>query len=151
MYSDLKQIIAVVNSIRGCDIREKSRHREVVDAKRIYSSVAKKLFPKKTYTEIGKAIGLSHCSILFHLKDFNHFVEQDKDLRDAHKYCLEICANMLGTDRKNFIDKIILNWSDLTTKQQKILGELAQEFVDENSKELQLIDEKKSKNLTDGL
>ena len=131
--ADLTQIIAVVNSINDCNIREKSRVRNVVDAKRIYSSVAKAIFPKKTFKEIGAEIGVSHCTILYHLKDFKALVQQDKGLRDAHQYCLEICTNMLGKAHNNYLDKIILNWSNLTLKQKKMLGELAEEYITSNS------------------
>ncbi len=40
---------------------------------------------------------------------------------------------MLGKAHNNYLDKIILNWSNLTLKQKKMLGELAEEYITSNS------------------
>ncbi len=125
MYNDLKQIIEVVNSIKDCDIQQRSRLRRVVDARRIYSALAKKICPKKTHKEIGAQIGVSHCMITHYLKNFEELKKQEAELRDAYKYCLEICLNMLGKKSSNYFDNLILVWHHLTMKQQKIISELA--------------------------
>jgi hypothetical protein len=132
MYNDLIQIVEVVNSIADCDIQKKSRRRKVVDAKRIYSALAKRLCPDKTLSIIGEAINVSHCSINHYLKDFEELKQQDAELRNAYKFCLEICQNMLGQASNNYMHHILANWQTLTMKQQKIISDLALYMIEQN-------------------
>jgi len=132
MNSDLNQIIEVVNSIKDCDIQRKSRRRNSVDAKRIYTAVAKRLCPEKTHYQIGEAINVSHCSITHYIKNFEELKRREPNLRDAYKFCLEICQNMLGKESNNYMENIILAWQNLTMKQQKIVSDLALYMLDQN-------------------
>lgn len=132
MYNDLIQIIEVVNSIADCDIQKQSKRRKVVDAKRIYTSIAKKVCPDKTHNQIGEAINVSHCMITHYLRDFEELKQQEPDLRNAYKFCLEICQNMLGKASNDYLQNILGNWQNLTMKQQKIISDLALYMIDQN-------------------
>jgi tRNA/tmRNA/rRNA uracil-C5-methylase (TrmA/RlmC/RlmD family) len=129
---DLIQIIEVVNSIKDCDIQKQTRVRTIVDGKRIYTALAKRLCPEKTHEQIAEAINVSHCSITHYLKDFEELKQQTPELREAYKFCLEICLNMLGKESNNYMENILRAWQNLTTKQQKIVSDLAIYMLGQN-------------------
>jgi hypothetical protein len=80
---DLKKIIDEVFEL---DLMNKTRQREYVDARRIFSHI---LFKEgATLTAIGKYLGLDHASIHYYTKKFEWIIKSDLMLREKYELIL---------------------------------------------------------------
>ena len=73
----LHEIITIIKDVTGVDLIEnKSRKREVVDARKIYCHLAKQL---NIYSlkEIGEPLGLEHATVIYHIKECNNLIKTD--------------------------------------------------------------------------
>jgi len=83
-----KKTREVVNSIFRVDIMSKSRKRNVVNARMIYSKILRE--KHISYNVIGKSILKNHASIIYYIKSINWLLAYDKPLLDKYNDCLEL-------------------------------------------------------------
>jgi chromosomal replication initiation ATPase DnaA len=106
----LEKIANVVSEITGIDIiQENSRKREVVDAKRIYGHLARKLTVFSD-EQIGELIGKDRCTIIHYRRTSEGLLESDKEYHNAYNQCLEIakdfdCKNMFTSAYQFHLEK----------------------------------------------
>jgi len=130
---DLINIEEVVNEALSCEISSGSRKRVSVDGKKIFCYISKQL-TEKTLKEIGEHINLTHATILYHIRTFENLMRYDQKLRDATKFCMLVCNNMLGNETLKFRDNVELYWKTLSFKQQETLSRLAKRYYINNTK-----------------
>lgn len=88
----LQNISDVIKVITLVDIKkENSRLREVVDARRIYGYLARKL-TKYSSSEIGKFIGKDHSTILHYERTARELMRFDRDFKENLLMCLRSVA-----------------------------------------------------------
>ena len=83
-----KKIREVVNYIFGVDIMTKSRKRNVVNARMIYSKILRE--KHLSYNIIGKSILKNHASIIHYTKSIDWLLAYDKPLLEKYKNCVEL-------------------------------------------------------------
>ena len=109
----LENILEVVKSELLIDLKKnKSRKREVVDARRIYSDIARQL-NIFSFTEIGKKINKDHASVIHYIKTSNDFKRIDREYQ--RKYDLVFSK----TIKVNTDEKIISNYLYYKEKYEK--------------------------------
>tara|TARA_R100000995_G_scaffold80885_1_gene53156 strand:- start:3552 stop:4022 length:471 start_codon:yes stop_codon:yes gene_type:complete len=111
-YQKLDILLKLVSDI--CDIKistlkSKVRHRNVVDARRIYSVIARKYFAF-TLGEIAAVIRRDHASVLHHLKTHEALLNFD----DIYTHFFNLCEHTVSeteiiqnNDKVNFIDALV--------------------------------------------
>ncbi len=105
----LKELADKVNDVFECDIREKTRKRNTIYAKKVYYRLAKRKFPKKILDALGSEIGQNHCMALHHLNNFDC-------IYDSHKKIYLQIAESIGLD-----------WEDIgvyLTQEQIVISEI---------------------------
>lgn len=80
----LKQI---VNEIFSVDIDDKRRKRTIVDARKVYSKILRDL--GYGYENIGKTLGLNHCTIIHYLKNTDDLIKFDAVFKKRYNMCLK--------------------------------------------------------------
>ena len=71
----------------GIDITEKSRKREIVEARALFFYIMKRIEPRTTYTELGNYCNILHCSVIYALKNYETYEKYNYTLsllRHAH-------------------------------------------------------------------
>ena len=77
---DLKEI---VDKVFELDLRRKTRQREYVDARRVFSYI---LFKEgATLTGIGKYLGINHATVHYYTKKFEWIMKSDLILREKYE------------------------------------------------------------------
>ena len=123
----LEVLLIISNSLLGQSIRTKTRKREFVNARYVFSHIANK-YLEKGPSEIGRFLRLDHASIISYLKKFDGVYKTDYELRDLHKKVMqevkELDPNLIDYAfqqieiRKNFHQKII---NTLNKKQKELI------------------------------
>jgi len=110
-----KQVIKHILDLTGININTKSRKREIVELKSVYSTILRN---KKILTlrEIGEEIGLGHCSII-HLSKIYPLIKNEY-LIDIHEKVLMLLDGMS-------IDLILLQQEKRRIEEQKAKVEVA--------------------------
>ena len=75
---DITQLKGLLDQTYGFDISSKTRAREYVYARRVFSKVSRDF--GYTFGEIGIAIGCNHATIIHHVKSFDTVHDTDKDI-----------------------------------------------------------------------
>lgn len=74
------EVIKHIYDLTGINVNTKSRKREIVEMKALYSTILRnknqRAFRQQTFQSIGNAIGLGHCSIL-HLCNLYKVIKND--------------------------------------------------------------------------
>ena len=83
-----KKTREVVNHIFGVDIMTKSRKRDVVNARMIYSKILRE--KHLSYNVIGKSILKNHASIIHYAKSIDWLLVYDKPLLKKYTSCVEL-------------------------------------------------------------
>ena len=73
----------IVNQVFEVDVMEKTRKREVVEARMVYSRILRDS-DYMTLSKIAKSLNQSHCTIIHYNKNFKYFIKPDEKL--WHKY-----------------------------------------------------------------
>ena len=73
----------------GIDITEKSRKREIVEARALFFYIMKRIEPKTTYTELGNYCNILHCSVIYALKNYETYEKYNYTLSLLRHYILE--------------------------------------------------------------
>ena len=123
----LEVLMIISNSLLGQSIRTKTRKREVINARYVFSHIANKYLEKGS-SEIGRFLRLDHASIINYLKKFDGVYKTDYELRDLHKKVMqevkELDPNLIDYSfqqiqiRKNFHQRII---NTLNKKQKELI------------------------------
>ena len=92
----LESITEAIKYVTNIDIlNEKSRHRDVVDARKMYGYIAKN-YTLLTYQAIGDYIGKDHATIMHYNKETKALCETDK----SFKRKLDIVLKILKKGKK---------------------------------------------------
>tara|TARA_R100001244_G_scaffold13909_1_gene15570 strand:+ start:1489 stop:1893 length:405 start_codon:yes stop_codon:yes gene_type:complete len=83
-----KKTREVVNYIFCVDILTKSRKRDVVNARMIYSKILRD--KHLSYNVIGKSILKNHASIIHYIKSIDWLLAYDKPLLNKYNNCVEL-------------------------------------------------------------
>lgn len=75
----------IVNNVFSVDIYEKSRQRDIVDARHIYSKILRE--KGYGYEAIGGSIGKNHATIVHYINNIDSILTYDKPLRDKYMEC----------------------------------------------------------------
>lgn len=85
----LQNILESVQKETGVDlIRNKSRKRHIVDAKRIYGYIARSV-TRYSLNEIAMFINKDHATILHYVRTAGDFIATDKDFEALYYRCLK--------------------------------------------------------------
>tara|TARA_R100001443_G_scaffold6700_3_gene15736 strand:- start:7423 stop:7905 length:483 start_codon:yes stop_codon:yes gene_type:complete len=84
---ELQRIIATVVRVTGFDITQKTNLREVADAIKIYSYMARK-FTRNGFKEIGNMVNRNHATILIAKNSYSSLYTTDKEFRSIADECL---------------------------------------------------------------
>lgn len=84
---ELKSIIATVTRVTGVNILEKTNVREVADAVKIYSYMARK-FTRNGFKDIGDVINRNHATILIAKNAYTDLYNGDKEFRSKADKCM---------------------------------------------------------------
>lgn len=116
----------IVNRVFEVDIMEKTRRREVVEARMVYTRILRDS-EFMTVSKIAKSLNKNHATILHYLKNFKYFIKPDERLWDMYLLCCRIytetdhVANALDLEEcrklifslENVIKKLTLDISRL--------------------------------------
>jgi len=75
---DITQLKGLLDQTYGFDISSKTRAREYVYARRVFSKVSRDF--GYTFEEVGRVIGCDHSTIIHHINSFDTVQETDKDV-----------------------------------------------------------------------
>lgn len=89
---EIEYLKKIVEEVTGCDVNEKTRKREVVEARMIYYSILVD-YARFTLTKIGKSVGKDHATVLYNYRQSKFIIPQDKIL---NKKYLKIRNKFLG-------------------------------------------------------
>jgi hypothetical protein len=131
--SDLREIYSVICQMRGIDIRDKNRTNDYVYARAIFFALAKKL-TKHSHSVMGSFLNRDHATSIHGVKTFNNLMATDKDFREAARFALFKCCDLLDKAEEKPRDFIFLNWSKITNKQQLKLKDQMIGFLKTNTK-----------------
>lgn len=84
---ELESIIATVVRVTGFDITQKTNVREVADAIKIYSYMARK-FTRNGFKEIGNIVNRNHSTILIAKDAYKDLYNADKEFRNKADKCM---------------------------------------------------------------
>lgn len=94
----LQKISEIIKRNTGVDIQtNKSRRRNVVDAKKIYAIIARKKTPFTT-TQIGDFIGVNYSTIIHYSQSFKGLLKSDIDFKSLYEICLIEVDNLSDID-----------------------------------------------------
>ncbi len=79
----------IVNQVFDVDIMEKTRKREVVEARMVYSRILRDS-EYMTLSKIAKSLNKSHCTIVHYNKNFKYFIKPDERLWHMYLTCARI-------------------------------------------------------------
>jgi hypothetical protein len=63
----------VVKEVTGVDVTQKSRKREVVEARAVYYKILKEIDKKKSLESIGESVGKNHATVIHSLNNYDIF------------------------------------------------------------------------------
>lgn len=75
----------IVNNVFSVDIYSKSRQREIVDARHVYSKILRE--KGYGYQSIGDSIKKNHATIVHYVKNIDSILTYDSSLRDKYMEC----------------------------------------------------------------
>jgi chromosomal replication initiation ATPase DnaA len=104
----LKSIIYTILSVTGVDIRARSNKREVADAVKIYSHMARE-YTDNSFHEIGKSINRNHSTICHSLKNYNSLYRYDDAFRLLADQCISKHFAENGQDQPKDIELESIN------------------------------------------
>ena len=87
---ELNQLQEIVDNVFSVSIKSKSRHRNLVNARMVFSKIARGR--SYGYCEIGRFLGKNHATIIHYTKNFDIYCMTDDEL--LNNYIL--CNNMMG-------------------------------------------------------
>ncbi len=79
----------IVNQIFKVDVMKKTRKREVVEARMVYSKILRDS-EFMTASRIAKSLNKNHATILHYNKNFKYFIKPDERLWDMYLTCARI-------------------------------------------------------------
>ena len=133
MNGDLNNIIEVVNEVCDVDVRfTRSRIRKHINAKKIYCHISFKI-GLYTMEEIGRHIGVTHATVISHVKSFEYVLIADPLLRRNLDSCWLKVNNILGLKNFDYKDRVMMNWKHLTIEQRQKLAMLSEKFTKSNT------------------
>ena len=112
----------IVNQVFEVDVMEKTRKREVVEARMVYSRILRDS-EFMTLSRIAQSLNKNHATILHYNKNFKYFIKPDERLWDMYLMCariynetdhvanaldLEACRNLIFS-LENQIKKLTLD------------------------------------------
>jgi|APGre2960657404_1045060.scaffolds.fasta_scaffold04595_6 hypothetical protein len=103
-----KQVIKHILDLTGINVNTKSRKREIVEMKAVYSTILRN--KNQTFQSIGNAIGLGHCSVI-HLCKIYPLIKND--------YLIDIQEKVLMLLDGMSIDLILLQQEKRKVEEQK--------------------------------
>ena len=129
----LRNILDVVETAFKVDLRDKRRTRELVDARRVYCYIARKL-TNKGYQDIGRLIGKNHATMIHYMRDFDTLLKHDRQLKASTIYCLEKSKTMMNIETRAPKEILDENWEDLSLKQQEDISNIVFSMVQDNNR-----------------
>lgn len=85
----LQGVIDTVKKETEIDVvNDKSRKREVTDARRVYGYLSKEL-TRKSLCSIGRKIGKDHATIKYYIETAEAFIESNSEFRELYENCLK--------------------------------------------------------------
>lgn len=78
-------LIDIVNDVFSVDVYAKSRQRDIIDARYIYSKILRDR--GYSYQSIGDSIKKNHATIIHYMKNVDSILTYDKSLRDKYMKC----------------------------------------------------------------
>ncbi len=76
----------IVDGVFGVDITETNRQRRYVNARMVFSKIARQHF--YVFHDIGRFLGRDHATIIHYMRVFDSYCLTDKNLRDNYISCL---------------------------------------------------------------
>ncbi len=111
-----KVLQTIMDSYNLTDIKKKDNREHVINAKKIYVKWLREE-ELKTYSEIGSAVGRSHCAVMSLYKDTDRLIKQDEKAKKVwhlltnDRRCnesLEVIANLMdGIDNQDVYNYVI--------------------------------------------
>tara|TARA_R100000541_G_scaffold16198_2_gene25782 strand:+ start:821 stop:1276 length:456 start_codon:yes stop_codon:yes gene_type:complete len=129
--NDLEEIYEVICQMYNIDIRHKTRKRNYVDARAIFYALSRKL-TTHSHLLISSFLKQGHCSSLHGVKLFDNLMATDKDFREAARFALFKCCNILEKVHEDSRDYIFQNWSKITNVQQSKICEKLKSYIMDN-------------------
>ena len=129
---EMDELAAIIKSVFNEDVNDKTRRREIVDARIIFS----KILRERGYTlySIGKYLRKDHSSIVHYMRDVHHLLTQVDGLMAKYTVCRdsflidkeEIIINKIAKEKEmsiislnNQIEKLILEREEVTKATEK--------------------------------
>jgi predicted transcriptional regulator len=97
---EIIELQKIVNNIFLVNIEVKSSKRGVVDARKVYSKILRQR--GLSFQKIGNCIGKNHATIIHYIKEIDHALIYDKNLRE--KYIL--CRDIFTKKRKSILEQV---------------------------------------------
>jgi hypothetical protein len=129
--SDLKEIYSVICQMNKIDIRLKNRLTIYIKSRALFFGIAKKL-TKHPHAALGGFLDRDHSTSMNGLTTFNNMMETDKNFREAARFALFKCCNLLEKVEEDSRDFVYLKWNDLTNEQQKEIKKLMENLLNAN-------------------
>lgn len=88
MAQEMQSLSSIVNKLLDVDIHSKRRHRNLVDARMIFS----KIMYDRGYelTSIGRFLGKTHATVIHYIKMSDHIFMSYPELHDKYIVCNEV-------------------------------------------------------------
>ena len=126
-----KQLQKIIEAVFDVNLLDKSRRREIVEARIAYSNILHEV-NNLTISAIAKTLGKNHATVIHYLKHF-HYIQMDNELWNKYLQCynsytekahpvhdmeLQKCKNYVYS-LENKINVLTLNINRLKNEQEK--------------------------------
>jgi hypothetical protein len=129
--NDLEEIYEVICQMYHIDIRDKNRKQEYVLARAIFYALSKKL-TRHSIAIIAGFLKQDHASCVHSIKIFNEFMATNNKFREAARFALFKCCNLLEQVEEDPRDFVFLNWSKITNVQQTKICDSVKTYIKDN-------------------
>tara|TARA_B100000768_G_scaffold174760_1_gene185419 strand:- start:1145 stop:1594 length:450 start_codon:yes stop_codon:yes gene_type:complete len=130
--TDLTEIYSVICQMSNVDIRDKTRKRNYVDARNVFYGISRKL-TMHSHAVIGGFLNRDHATSVHGTKMFKILMASDQKFRDATRFALYKCCNLLDKIAEDPRDFVFLNWSKITNEQQSKMKDQMVYFLNTNT------------------
>ena len=129
--NDLEEIYEVICQMYHIDIRDKNRKQEYVLARAIFYALSKKL-TRHSIAIIAGFLNQDHASCVHSIKIFNEFMATNNKFREAARFALFKCCNLLEQVEEDPRDFVFLNWSKITNVLQTEICDSVKTYIKDN-------------------
>ena len=112
------EVFALLKEVSGISkerVKSKSRHDDVVVARKTFANAVRKLYPYMSLTKVGAYLNRSHCTVIHYTKNHKYSMMYDKNYRIMYQKFMGV-INPEHVDEHEHLDrselKLLMEWHE---------------------------------------